>query len=148
MNYPEFPRRHLPWVALALLLLAAAGCEEPRPEIVPVSGTVRIDGQPLTLGSVQVIPSGYRAAFGKIDENGRFSLTTYEPGDGCVLGTHQVAISACEVLNAGQQKWHAPKKYLDATRSGLTATVDGPTDNLEINISWEGGKPFIERTGE
>jgi hypothetical protein len=26
----------------------------------------------------------------------------------------------------------------------LTIDIDGPTDALVINLSWDGGKPFIE----
>ncbi len=25
------------------------------------------------------------------------------------------------------------------------ATIDGPTDSLAIELSWDGGKPFVER---
>ncbi len=130
------------------LLTTLSGCGDTGPELVPVSGIVTIDGQPLTLGSIQVIPAGYRPAYGQIGPDGRFTLTTFKTGDGVVRGEHQAAVSACEILNAGQQKWHAPKRYLDATESGLRIVVDGPSKNLEVNLSWNGGGPFIERTGD
>ena len=50
--------------ALAVVFLALAGCGDGGPKIVPVSGIVLIDGQPLTYGHVQVIPEGWRPASG------------------------------------------------------------------------------------
>ncbi|HPM79489.1 MAG TPA: hypothetical protein PLF81_02255 [Candidatus Anammoximicrobium sp.] len=103
-----------------------------------------IDGQPLTHGFVQVIPKGNRAATGEIGADGRFSLTTFTPGDGCVPGRHPAAVIATESINATSQRWHAPKKYADVTRSGLEVNVEKATDNLEIQLSWNGGRPFVE----
>ena len=37
-----------------------------------------------------------------------------------------------------------PKKYSDAGSSGLTLTIDGPTDAAKIQLTWEGGHPFAE----
>lgn len=134
-------------LAIAGLLLLAVGCSK-GPEIVPVSGQVLIDGKPLTHGFVQVAPKGFRAASGKIGPDGRFTLTTLKPGDGCLVGTHPAAVIATESINAGSQRWHAPKKYQDFATSGLTVTVTGPTDSLTIELTWDGGKPFIQYFGK
>ena len=75
---------------------------------------------------------------------GRFTLTTFENQDGSVTGTHAVSVTAVEPLTQTTQRWHAPKKYADPRTSGLTATIDGPTDSLVIELTWDGGKPFIE----
>ena len=61
-----------------------------------------------------------------------------------MLGTHPVAVIGLEVLGPGLQCWHAPKKYRGAETSGLTIEITGPTDDLEINLTWDGGKPFTE----
>lgn len=129
--------------ALGLAALAV-GCDT-GPKIVPVSGRVLIDGKPLTTGVVRVMPADFRAASGRIGPDGRFTLTTRAANDGCVVGTHAVTVIANETLGAAAQKWHAPRKYVEAATSGLTVTVDGPTDALTINLSWDGGKPFLER---
>jgi hypothetical protein len=133
--------------ALLVSLVALAGCDN-KTKLVPVSGRVLIDGQPLTHGVVQVVPAGYRAASGTIGPDGRFTLTTSAEGDGCVVGTHPAAVIAHEALGPGAQRWHAPKKYIDAATSGLTVTVDGPTNDLTINLTWDGGAPFVERFGK
>jgi hypothetical protein len=87
----------------------------------------------------------YRAASAKINPDGTFTLTTNEPNDGCVKGTHPVAIIALEPLGPSAQKWHAPKKYNSTETSGLTITVDKPTQDLKIEITWSGGKPFLDK---
>jgi len=136
------------WVTTILMLVVTVGCGDARPKRVPVSGHVLIDGKPLTFGFIRLVPENGRPATGEIGPDGRFTLTTFEPGDGAVLGTHPVTIFALEQLSSTRQKWHAPKKYTDPKTSGLTATVDRPTDSLRIKLSWEGGKPFIETVGE
>ncbi len=134
----------LSWL-LTCLVLGAAGCSDGRPPRVTVSGQVLIDGQPLQQGSVQFIPKGGRPAVGKIDENGRFTLSTYDTDDGVVLGVHQVAVNASEYLSAKKKKWHAPKKYATFRTTPLTQEITGSVDSLEINLTWDGGKPFVER---
>ena len=60
-------------------------------------------------------------------------------------GTHPAAVVATESLGPGAQKWHAPRAYADLTSSKLNVTVDGPTQDLKIELTWAGGKPFVER---
>ena len=76
---------------------------------------------------------------------GRFTLSTFKDGDGCVLGKHRVAVISREIKSPTSQLWHAPKKYIRPDTSGLEVDVSGPTDNLEINLTWDGGKPFLEQ---
>lgn len=121
--------------------VAAMGCGGPK--IVPVSGTVTIDGQLLTTGQVFVMPKDGRAASGTIDKQGRFTLSTNNPGDGCLLGTHQVTVTAKEYSNGYTRVKHLiPTRYADP--SELTVTIDGPTDKLQIPLTWAGGKPYIQ----
>ncbi len=133
--------------SIAVAMTTFAGCHS-GPKIVPVSGIVLIDGKPLTYGFVQVVPEGYRAATGKIGADGRFTLTTTASNDGCIVGVHSLAVIANESLGPTKQKWHAPKLYASPTTSGLTATVNGPTNDLQINLTWNGKQPFIEEFGK
>lgn len=136
------------WFACLLSIvgcLVACGCDDGRPERVPVSGTVTIDGKPLQTGYVQVVPDNARAATGRIRSDGCFKLTCYGNEDGCVLGTYRVAVSGCEMVGENAQRWYAPKRYADASTSGLTVTIKEPTDSLNIELTWDGGKPFVEK---
>jgi hypothetical protein len=127
--------------ALGAALLAATGCGGGGPKIVPVSGVVLIDGQPLTYGHVQVLPAGWRPASGRLDSNGRFTLTTTTANDGCAVGTHPVVVLAGESLTPETMKWHAPQRYADGATSGLTVTITGPTTDLKIELKGDGGRP-------
>jgi hypothetical protein len=82
-----------------------------------------------------------------LDKDGRFVLRCYETGDGAVPGTHQVEVVANERVDSTRMRWYAPKKYGDSKLSGLQQVIEGPTDSLVINLSWNGGKPFIEVDG-
>ncbi len=130
------------WLGFALCSLA--GCNDGKPTRVPVAGTVLIDGKPLALGSIQFVPEGARASGSAIDNQGHFILSCYARGDGAVVGKHKVRVTAAQNLSEKQLRWEAPKKYSDINTSGLEFTVDGPTDKAEINLTWAGGKPFVE----
>ena len=125
-------------------MVVMPGCGDGRPRRVPISGQVLIDGKPLGLGFVRLVPESARPAWGKIGPDGRFTLKTFEDGDGAVLGTHPVAVRASESLGPTKIKWHAPKKYTDHRTSGLTVAIAKATDELVIELTWDGGKPFIE----
>lgn len=114
-------------------------------KLVKVSGKVLIDGQPLERGFVQVIPKDSRAATGEIGPGGNYTLTTFENEDGCVLGTHTVTVLANESKGPTALHWFAPKKYSDPVSSGLTLDIKEATTSADINLTWEGGKPYTEK---
>ncbi|MEQ8208747.1 MAG: hypothetical protein RH917_02860 [Lacipirellulaceae bacterium] len=125
-------------------LVPASGCSDGRPERVPVSGQVLIDGKPLSFGIVQFVPTGARPAASKLDQEGRFTLKSYDKADGVVLGTHKVMVSAKEVIGESKVRWHAPPKYADYKKSGLSFEITEPVDDLKIELTWDGGKPFVQ----
>ena len=127
----------------ALLLVIANGCDG-RPTRVPVSGQVLIDGRPLTRGQIMFVSSAGRASQGRLGKDGHFRLSCYSENDGALLGTHQVAITAADAVSTTETRWYAPKKLADYRTSGLTQEITGPTDDLVINVSWEGGHEFVE----
>jgi hypothetical protein len=131
-------------IVVATGLVLAPGCSDGRPARVPVSGQVLIDGQPLKYGFVRFLPEGSRGSGGELNANGHFTLTCFEPNDGATLGVHRVEVSACEGLTATKFKWHAPKKYAAYSTSGLQQDITGPNNNLIIELTWNGGKPFVE----
>lgn len=135
-------------VAGLVCVVAATGCGDDRPEIVPVSGQVLLDGRPLTHGFVRFVPTGTRASTGKLDGAGCFTLSCLNDGDGAIVGEHKIEVIASEVLSSTTIKWHAPPRYADGNASGLTFQVppDG-TDNANINLTWDGGKPYVETIG-
>lgn len=133
-------------LSTALVAVAFAGCDS-RPERVPVSGTVTIDGEPVEHGTIMVIPAEMRPAYGTLGPGGKFTLTTFEANDGVAPGTHKVTVVATEPQGANAQKWHAPQKYSDPLETDVTVTVDGPTEDLKVELTWDGGKPFVQNFG-
>lgn len=131
-------------VLLIWTLVATAGCGDGRPARVPISGQVLIDGEPLKYGSIQFVPENARASQGRLDEEGRFSLSCFGAKDGAVRGVHQVVVTAREPIGGLKVRWHAPKKYADYATSNLKQEVTEPTDSLVIDLTWDGGKPFVE----
>jgi hypothetical protein len=129
---------------LAIGLLMGTGCGDGRPKRVPVAGRVLIDGRPLAAGVIRVLPKGNRVASGTIGPDGRFRLTTFDVNDGCVTGKHPVVVDGSKSLSQTATQWLAPKKYANPGTSELTVEIGGPRDDVEIRVSWEGGKPFIE----
>jgi hypothetical protein len=141
-----FPRI-LGW-GLIFLWSSVSGCGDGRPERFTVSGRVLIDGQPLEVGFIQVLPKGNRPASAKLGPGGRFTLTTFDDHDGCVAGTHPVAVIAGHSLNEKEFKWFAPQKYADSKTSHLTIEVTGPRKDVELHLTWQGSghdRPFVEK---
>src|SRR5262245_61631407 len=77
-----------------------AGCNKPPYNTAPVTGVVRINGQPLGSGNIMFAPdvrgdgvNSGKPAFGTLDSAGHFALSTYADADGAVVGEHTVTIS-------------------------------------------------------
>ncbi len=77
--------------------IAVAGCGDPggpRPETAKVHGKVVYNGKPVTKGTVTFVPilgkggeSG-ESGNGPIESDGSFTLTTFNTGDGAIIGQH------------------------------------------------------------
>lgn len=132
---------HLCWLVVALVV---AGCSDGRPDRVPISGQVLIDGKPVPYGSIRFVPDNARPALGKLDGEGRFTLSCFEKGDGAVVGENKVVVRADEPLGGLKVRWHAPKKYAELDTTDIVQVVTERDDSLVINLTWDGGKPFVE----
>jgi hypothetical protein len=108
------------------LLLPFAGCgSSSAPKgapTLPVKGTVTYKGQPLTKGRVVFEPDGAgKEAYGEIQPDGSFVLSTYKKDDGAVIGNHRVMVT-----NVAKS---VPAKYSSVNTSKLEIEVsEGKTD--------------------
>ncbi|MEN1679701.1 MAG: hypothetical protein AAGJ46_08910 [Planctomycetota bacterium] len=139
-------RNRLRSLVAAVALIASTGCWDSGPTLVKVSGRVTIDGKPVTTGAVRFTPLQGRLSGGPLGQDGRFELTCFESGDGAMPGKHLVTVYAAEPLGETAIRWHAPKKYSKPTTSGIEITIDEPTEDIEIELTWGGQKgPYVER---
>jgi hypothetical protein len=136
-------RRGYLWLAL---IVALPGCNRSSFELAPVHGRVTIDNKPLFQGKVMFAPVAKgngvnpgKPAWGNIQPDGTFRLTTYKNDDGAIVGEHLVTImNSDEKLPTGVPAFArliVPKK----------ATVVANNDN-EINFTFAGSdvKKFAE----
>lgn len=134
--------RYIAVCGLGLSLILAGCGSGGRLAVVPVSGLVTLNGDPLPDASVTFIPEKGKPATGKTDQTGIYRLTTYTQGDGAVIGKHKIAISKMTDLpesNTPEElakiKHVLPETYADPERSGLTAEVkSGQTADIDFNL--------------
>ncbi|WP_439629503.1 hypothetical protein [Gemmata sp.] len=137
--------------------LAAAGCGGEK--LGRVTGTVTAGGKPVTSGTVQFIPVAGKAAVASIMPDGTYSLTTYAPADGALVGTHKVVIHSTRVgggklveaksideeiklakndsgkiLVPGKVEWVVPERYSAPASTDLTATVAPGEQTINFDV--------------
>lgn len=139
-------------VALAISLgtVVLVGCGgRTGPTVVPVTGTVKVKGQPVEGAQVTFMaPGAPRASTGTTDAQGRFRLTTMATNDGAIPGKNSVSIANRaaphetmspdnpsagydQMMNAAASasrkkdpsQGPVPDKYANPATSGLTADV-------------------------
>jgi len=111
-------------------------------------------GKPLPAGRVSFVPDSSRgtkgrAATGIIQPDGRFTLQSYTPGDGVIVGFHRVAIESLDESTLAKApendsdpptpwqplKSRIPVRYNDHAASGLTADVKtGQSNEFEFVV--------------
>jgi hypothetical protein len=84
-----------PTVVCLVVSLVSAGCSRSgRPAVAPVRGQVTYQAKPLARATIAFLcPGAPRLAVGTTDEAGNYRLTTFEPDDGAIIGTHIVTVN-------------------------------------------------------
>ncbi len=112
-------------ICVAVVLLSMAGCSQgDRPELVPVKGTVLLDGQPLEGAAVCFKPEGTRTSRGLTDAQGRYELIYLRDIKGAAIGRHKVSVA----MFSENPSTRVPAKYSQQS-STLTADVK-PGENV------------------
>lgn len=129
-------------IGLAVLVAAVAGCGR-RAE---VSGTVTLDGVPLTNGVVTFTPRDAGAsAYAAIDADGRYTAQTgasvgLAPGDYVVtvaanLPTGEGGPTGPGPYSDGISPLSTPQRYADRSQSPLRAVLKSGTQELRLELS-------------
>ncbi len=133
----------LPWFVLLVVL---GGCGPMQLPLGEVTGSVTLDGQPLSQAKVTFQPQQGAAASGITDAAGRYTLGTRKPQDGAVIGRHRVTITPVIEgidLTADLRKVRPstdqpvasiPTRYARPNTSGLTAEVKPGENQLDFDL--------------
>jgi len=143
-------RRILLWLSVLGFAWIATGCGSGLPETAEVNGTVTLDGKPVD-GAIVVFfdPDGAHPARGVTDGSGKFTLTTFEAGDGAVLGQHKVSVSKIDEsakAPAGAEGQDTPSVSEDISESAknlLPVLYSSPsTSGLTVEVK-KGMDPVV-----
>lgn len=132
-------RTRLNAVAILGICLLVAGCGRPS-RTVPAGGVVTLDGEPLVGAAVLFSPvAGGVPGRGTTGADGTFTLTTFDTGDGALVGIHRIGVSKIETKGfttdadgvSGKLDGRRivvrslmPERYMSPASSGLEATVE------------------------
>ena len=102
-------RRRLGLLLSAFMVCSAIGCGGPDgPELAAVSGTVRLDGEPLPGADLLFIPENGSTSSGATDKNGYYYLRYSASRDGAMPGKHTVRISTYRPAHLDGEGKHLP----------------------------------------
>lgn len=140
-----------------LMAVLTAGCAPQLPPIVPVSGTVYLDGQPLPFARIEFVPDlkhfgAETNSTAVSDENGRFTLVcNLQQQLGAVVANHHVTVmehapdelrgmsgKAQQLLSDYQSKLKnrpIPEAYSTISRSKLTVEVTAEQSTYDLNLT-------------
>jgi hypothetical protein len=140
---PESSNRFRRWffIAASLLCGLAAGCSgSKQPPVYPVRGQVLLNGKPLAQAIVTFHHQGSGpeapAPSAQTDSEGRYTLTSYQNGDGAPEGDYAVSLVCFRTreLRKGSDEDTArnivPVRYANAATSRLTAKVAAGKNEL------------------
>lgn len=155
-------------LVVVLAAFGLVGCtgqsDASRPQLVPVSGKVTYQAQPVEGAIISFMTDASpRTATGQTDAKGEYQLTTYNSNDGAVIGEHTVTITKPQaaqqaepmdargyagamaggkggktgIPTAGQEvKQTLPAKYASAQTSGLKrAVIAGDVNRFEFDLT-------------
>ncbi len=141
----------------AWVVILAAGCGKPEPPPrVPVSGVVRIDGQPVPSAVVTFYPSfegfgGEVIAEAVTDARGRYTLAC-PLGDGACVGKHKVTVADAPTPDAAREQSVEGQRMLQTFLKSLTNRPIGAkfgtlaTSPLEVEVKAAGGDYDLQLT--
>ncbi len=147
-------------MSLGALVFTSTGCGSgvKRPEMGKVHGTVTYKGAPVASGLITFFlvegKSGEagQPAISELGSDGSFELTTFDTGDGAVLGQHKAVVVAKSTggepipegmipsqLPQDLKKYEGPKplvpeKYMSADKTPLKYTVRPGDNNFTIEL--------------
>lgn len=139
-------------VAIVMASLSGCGSDFEKPKLGKVKGKVTNGGKPVEAGHIVFTPVAGKggdtgqSATGEINPDGTYEITTFDTGDGAIVGQHVVTV---EVRNKGDEmpkpkadgtidyklpKTVSPPKYAKVDTSPLRCTVEAGGKTFDIDL--------------
>ena len=127
-------------------LLCLCGCRQSNSNLGTVTGTVTIDGEPISHAIVSFKPTDGRSSIGLTDADGVYTLGYVRNQQGALIGNHKVVVQtdiaekseldeeAGDANSPGPRKEMLPKKYCDWAATELTATVESGANTIDFAL--------------
>ena len=146
MHESYFSQSRLLPIAGVVFLATLAGCSGNSFNVAPVHGKVSVADKPLFQGRLMFAPIAQgesdnpgKLAFGTIDKNGGYRLTTFKKDDGAVVGEHWVTI-----INVEEDLPDGVPEFDRLTSPAKVKVVAGKDNEININVS----KAAAEKLGD
>ena len=97
------PAWFLLFCALCLPLVGCGGAPTDQPDLGTVTGTVTMNGQPLTDVMVVFSPENGRSSMGVTDAEGNYELEYVGDTKGAKIGQHKVSITTAQTDSASEE---------------------------------------------
>jgi len=128
------------WLATAVVCAMLAGCGGPGYKLVPVSGKVTLNGEPVPEAHVSFEPRAVGpGCYARTDAEGRFTLqSVLDDKPGAVPGTHVVRITTARASDPSDDAAEmvgevAPQRFLDGSES-FEVPPEG-TDRADFDLA-------------
>ena len=115
------------------IVVAVSGCSGPvddRPARVAAEGSVTYDGSPVDAANVTFSPKdgAGAAASATTDAQGKFTLATFDPGDGAIPGSYTVMVSKMKTEGEiAPNESDDPDAYREFRRKMEAGEIEPPT---------------------
>lgn len=152
--------RRVAFALFACWLVMVGGCGYRRPQRIPTTGTLLLDGSPVANASLVFLPAeGGRPAMAHSDENGQFTISTYGGNDGLPAGRYKLSATKLMLRERAQKRLDAfnaseaaenggdiqftdadyrnmlPARYSDPRSSDYEVVIEKNGPSLTINLS-------------
>lgn len=130
-------------LALAMMMVLLVGCGSSDPyTVVEVSGTLTLDGKPVSGVRMTFVPVEGRPSIATTDSDGKFKPWYRSNQDGVQTGKLKVKIERADPGDLMMKEARPSasiqlllERYGHGGKESIEIDVDGPTDDLKIELS-------------
>jgi hypothetical protein len=140
----------LAWGIICLVTIGCGGPKQDLPEVVPVSGTVTLDGKPLANATVTFIPVGTTrggTCLGVTDDSGRYEMSAGNGRKGTPVGEFRITCTKWVMPDGSDYPKDSqvspletnarellPERYTNEYATELKATVPAAGTTVDLHL--------------